>query len=87
MSTITVLPKTFRVMMYADRYVKVSELGSGIYESDVPYCYPADTTIELLVSMAESVRQRMPNEYTDNYIKNIQQCELRLTELTLYPNL
>ena len=72
----------FKVLMYGGAYVDVRSLTDGIYATDKPELYPADSTIEAYAVKAENVAKETQINIRD-YVKNLRKCSFVDCDMSL----
>ena len=66
----------FKILTISSIYVDFVMLGNGIYETSIPRLFDVDTTMESLI---ESYKKLV----NQNFINNLQKCNLETITLTL----
>jgi hypothetical protein len=75
------MSQKFKVLMYCGRFVNMSLLHKGIYESLAPVVYTHENSIQSLVDTAKAMVDGMGYSYVERYIENLKRCELVTVEL------
>jgi hypothetical protein len=75
--------KVYKVLMYACACIDSNRLQEGIYESSIPHLYPIEHTIEKSIENVEALRDKIPDSFIEDFIKNISQCEFRVVNVCL----
>ena len=64
--------------MFGGSFVDMNMLEKGIYITDVPALFKAETTIDSLIEQAETVKKATGYPYfIDEYILNLRNCILK----------
>lgn len=67
----------FKALTYSGQYVDANMLHKGIYQSEKPFIYPKDYTIETMAAVAEKVYKLTEAAFiTDGYLLNLNRCDL-----------
>lgn len=75
----------FKALMYCGMYVHANQLVKGIYESNKPFIYTQDETIETMIDKAKAVKDILNDAcwFGDLYFENLKQCQLVPIEIKL----
>lgn len=74
----------YKTLKYRHIFVDTNLLSNGIYETIIPKLYEQETTIEMLVERAMSVRNFVGNAFiADQYFINLKLCELVEVQLVI----
>ena len=67
----------FKVLMYAGQYVDTNMLEKGIYSTSRPSLYSKNETIEGMEKQCRDLKGvRVDLTISDNWFKNLRECEL-----------
>ncbi len=72
----------FKVLMYGGTYVDIRSLQDGIYATDKPELYPADSTIDAYALRAETTARELQINIRD-YVKNLRKCSFVDCDMSL----
>lgn len=67
----------FKSLMYNGYYVDANILDKGIYNSNTPFLYDINETIETMILKAEKIQDHMGfHHISQSYFDNLKQCQL-----------
>lgn len=74
----------FKTLTYLNNFVDANLLENGIYNSNKPYIYSNDTTIDSLIEQAYQLMDLVGNKMiSESYINNLKVCKLSYIEVKL----
>jgi hypothetical protein len=74
----------FKTLTYLNNFVDANLLENGIYNSNKPYIYSNDTTIDSLIEQAYQLMDLVGNKMiSESYINNLKACKLSYIEVKL----
>jgi len=77
------MSKKYKVLAYGNHiYVDETKLYKGIYTTELPKLHQFETTISSLIEAYELMEDMIQGFNSENYVKNLEQCNLINVTLT-----